>query len=239
MKRYSWEIKFGLALIAITVVCYTVQLVLFHRPVEMSFLFLQDLGFVWVQVLLVTLGIDQLMRRRDLNTLKHRLNMVIGAFFNESGRNLLGYLSRFDVHRAQIREIVRLGDHWTERHFARVRRELDAYDYSIDCHCADLSDLKDLLAKERHFFVNLLVNTNLLQHESFTELLWAISHLAQELMCRDDVDNLPESETKHIEQDMRKVYILLTYQWLLYVWHLQHDFPYIYEFVQNNSPYED
>ena len=194
---------------------------------------------MWINVLLVTLVIDQLLHRRELASLQHKLNMVISAFFNEAGLTLLNFLSRFDSHVDQIKEITRLGDGWTARQFNLVRKKLEAYDYTIDCHCADLNDLRQLIASMRLFFVQLLTNPNLLEHESFTQLLWAISHLAQELTYREDLDNLTEQDYRHLEEDIRRVYILLTYQWTLYVWHLQHDNPYLYEYVRDRSPFED
>lgn len=238
MRGERWQIRLGLALVAASAICFAAQLILFHRPSETLFGLLQELGFVWIQVLLVTLVIDRLLRRREQHALAHKLNMVIAAFFNEAGLTMLKYLSRFDSHKERIREITCLGDHWTARDFARVRKELERYDYSIDCHCADLGELRDLLVSERHFFVNLLANPSLLEQESFTELMYAISHLAQELIHRSDLQHLSEPDTRHIEEDMRRVYILLTYQWTLYVWHLQHTHPYIHEFMRRKNPFE-
>lgn len=237
--RERWRLLLGLALLVASVLCYTLQLIIFRRTSDTLFYILQDLRFAFVNVLLVTFVIDQLLRRRELASLQHKMNMVISAFFNEAGLTLLNYLSRFDRHVDQIREITGLGDRWSRRQFEAARKQLEAYEYSIDCHCADLEDLRELIASRRLFFVQLLTNSNLLEHESFTELLWAISHLAQELTYREDLDNLSEQDNRHLEEDMRRVYIRLTYQWLLYMWHLQHDNPYLYEFVRDRSPFED
>lgn len=239
MSRGRWQIWLAAALVAAAGISFAIQILIFHRPSDTLFYSLQDLGFAWINVLLVTLVIDQLLHRRELASLQHKLNMVISAFFNEAGLTLLHYLSRFDSHVAQIKEITKREGHWTARQFQEARKRLEAYDYSIDCQCADLNELRELVASKRQFFVQLLTNPNLLEHESFTELLWAISHLAQELTYREDLDNLSEKDYHHLEEDMRRVYILLTYQWVLYSWHLQHDNPYLYEYVRDRSPFED
>jgi hypothetical protein len=239
IRRYSWEIRLGLALLAVSAACFATQVLIFGRAAETLSNVLQMLGVVFIELLLVVVVIDQLLRRHERHAAAHKMNMVIGAFFNETGLTLLRYLARFDAHQSQIREITRLGDRWTTRDFTRVRRELESYDYTIDCHCADLAELRDLLVSERQFFVNLLANPSLLEHESFADLLWAISHVAQELIHRDDLEHLSEPDERHIEEDMRRVYILLTYQWLLYVWHLQHTHPYIYDYFRRRSPFAD
>ena len=239
MKREHWRIWLAVALIAAAAASFAIQIVIFGRPSDTLFYSLQDLGFAWINVLLVTVVIDRLLHRRELDSLKHKMNMVISAFFNEAGLRLLGYLSRFDAHVPQIRQITRLDGRWTRRQFEAARKHLEEYDYTIDCQCADLDELKELITSERLFFVQLLMNPNLLEHESFTQLLWAISHLAQELTYREDLNNLPEQDYRHLEQDMRRVYVALTYQWLLYMWHLQHDNPYLYEYARERSPFEE
>jgi hypothetical protein len=237
--RERWRLLLGLTLVVASALCFGLQLILFHRASDTFFYVLQDLGFAFINVLLVTLVVDQLLRRREVAALQHKLNMVIGAFFTEVGTTLLKYLSLFDVHLGQIREIARIGDNWSKREFSAARRSLETYDYSIDCHCADLQDLKELLTGQSRFFLDLLANPSLMEHESFTSLLWAVTHLAQELGYREDLENLPEPDYRHLEEDMRRVYTQLTYQWLLYVWHLQHDYPYLYKFVLRRSPFED
>ena len=237
--RERWRLLLGIALIGASVACYGVQLIIFRKPADTFFYILQDLGFAFINVLVVTLVIDQLLRRREVAALHHKLNMVIGAFFTEVGTTLLKYLSLFDVHLDEIREIAKLSDNWSKREFTAARRRLETYDYSINYHCADLQELKELLNGQKAFFLGLLANPSLLEHESFTSLLWAVTHLAQELGCREDLENLSEPDYLHLEGDMRRVYTLLTYQWLLYVWHLQQDYPYLYKFVLNRSPFED
>jgi hypothetical protein len=41
-----------------------------------------------------------------------------------------------------------------------------------------------ILLSKRDFLVALMENPNLLEHESFTDLLWAVFHLVEELAVR-------------------------------------------------------
>jgi hypothetical protein len=82
------------------------------------------------------------------------------------------------------------------------------------------------MLKEKGFLLNLLGNSNLLEHETFTELLWAVFHLAEELASRNDVSSLPANDYEHLVGDIKRVHVLLLAQWLAYMEHLQVDYPY-------------
>ncbi|MEW6528109.1 MAG: hypothetical protein AB1444_15750 [Spirochaetota bacterium] len=46
----------------------------------------------------------------------------------------------------------------------------------------DLTGLKDFSYSHRNTMVRLLENPNLLEHDMFTDLLWAVFHLTEELL---------------------------------------------------------
>lgn len=62
---------------------------------------------------------------------------------------------------------------------------------------------------ERSFLLGLLTNQNLLEHEEFTDLLWATFHLLEELTYRHDFSRLPKSDLDHLVGDLNRVYALL------------------------------
>ena len=96
MKRIMWSIAIGVALLAVSVGLYFLQVAVFHRPGDTGFYLLQDLAFLPVQVLLVTIIFDRLMNRREKETMLNKMNMVIGAFYAEAGTELLKRLLAFD-----------------------------------------------------------------------------------------------------------------------------------------------
>ena len=59
-------------------------------------LFLAQLGFLPISVLLVTIIINQLLSQRARAAKLRKLNMVIGAFFSEVGTDLLKMFSSYD-----------------------------------------------------------------------------------------------------------------------------------------------
>ncbi len=81
-------------------------------------------------------------------------------------------------------------------------------------------------------------NPNILEHETFTDLLWAVFHLAEELENRVDVKNLSDTDYSHISGDMKRAYILLVSQWLNYMKHLKSAYPYLFSLAVRINPFD-
>jgi len=85
----------------------------------------------------------------------------------------------------------------------------------------------------------LLDNPNLVEHESFTNLLFAILHLTDELANRHDLARLPESDYEHISEDIKRAYSQLMLQWLDYTKHLKRDYPYLFSLALRINPFDE
>ena len=94
------------------------------------------------------------------------------------------------------------------------------------------------LKERREFLLNLLSNSNLLEHDSFTELLWAVFHLAEELMNRKKLEALPEEDYKHLSGDIRRGYALLVGEWVDYMRHLKTNYPYLFSLAMRTNPFD-
>lgn len=237
MKRYRWSILLGLTLLGTSALVYLAQVVLFHHPRDTVFYLLQDLAFLPVQVLLVTFVLNVLLTRRQRSELQNKLNMVIGAFFSEMGNALLRQCADFDRQADELRREMAISARWTDRDFALARRQAAAHQFSLDCSCPGLDDLKSLLLLHRPFMLRLLENSNLLEHETFTDLLWAVSHLTDELSFRRDLHDLPAADRAHLAGDLKRAFVLLLAEWLAYLRHLRDDYPYIYSLVVRMNPF--
>ncbi|MFC2045660.1 hypothetical protein ACFLUH_03170 [Chloroflexota bacterium] len=103
----------------------------------------------------------------------------------------------------------------------------------------NLGNLKPLLAQKRIFILTLLENPNLLEHDRFTDLLWAITHLDEELEARPSVENLPPKDLEHIAGDIQRLYDHLTSEWLDYIEHLKSNYPYLFSLVLRTHPFQE
>jgi hypothetical protein len=239
MKKLRSQLALGTVLILISALMYFFQIRVFRAERDTFFYLLQDLAFVPIQVLLVTIIVDQVLRLREKAAMLNKLNMVIGTFFSEVGTQLLKSFSGFDHQIDRIRpELVVKGD-WTDRQFDRVMADLQQYDYRIEAQKGDLRGLKLFLSGKRDFLLRLLENQNLLEHETFTELLWAVFHLTEELEARADMAHLSAADREHLAVDIRRAYIILISEWLSYMKHLKKEYPYLFSLAVRTNPFDE
>jgi hypothetical protein len=238
MKHFRWQIIFGISLITLSAILYFSQILIFERTRDTFFYIFQDLAFVPISVLVVTLIIDQLLRIKEKRAILKKMNMVIGAFFSEVGTRLLKSFLDFDLNYEKIRGNLIVTDKWSEQDFFLTRKHLKDYGYKVDSRKGGLEELKSFLTGERDFLLGLLENPNLLEHESFTDLLWAVFHLTEELECRIDLKNLPDTDYAHLSGDIKRVYILLISEWLAYMKHLKDTYPYLFSLAVRTNPFD-
>jgi hypothetical protein len=164
--------------------------------------------------------------------------MIIGAFFSEAGTSLLAFFSDVDPKLGDIKKDLIMTGEWSPQEFAAVSQKLRRYDYRIEIHRADLDGLRILLASKRDFLLQLLQNPNVLEHESFAELLRAVFHLTEELVTRERMGDLPDRDVEHLANDMSRVYVLLVEQWLGYMRHLRDEYPYLFSLAMRTNPFD-
>ena len=96
MKR--WQIFLGLYLVGLSAVLYAIHYAIFHDSHHIFVFLVEDIAFVPIEVLLVTLIIHRLLSSREKRAMLEKLNMVIGTFFSEVGTELLRRLSDVDLN---------------------------------------------------------------------------------------------------------------------------------------------
>jgi hypothetical protein len=237
VRRPNWKIVLGVALIVASAALYGVHYVIFRDSRHLFIYLLGDLAFLPIEVLLVTLVIHQLLTQREKRTLLKKLNMVIGAFFSEVGTRLLATFVRVDGAAAEKRGKLS-AERWGETPLKGLLKSFRSAEYRVEPGPDDLQSLRALLTSRRQFMLGLLENPNLLEHESFTEMLWAVFHLTEELEARDDFSKLPPSDLTHLEGDVKRAYSLLTIEWLSYMDHLRGNYPYLFSLAARTNPFD-
>ena len=129
MKFLTWKIQLALALIGASAGLYGLNYLIFRDANYMLRLFLAQLGFLPISVLLVTIILNQLLGQRAKAAKLAKLNMVIGAFFSEVGGALLKTLSAWDRHLPEFQQQVAHISHWTGPDFAGFSQGLAENDF--------------------------------------------------------------------------------------------------------------
>jgi hypothetical protein len=220
---------------------YALRWLLFPGEVlhsEMWRFLLGDVAFLFLQIAFVTLFVDRLLRARERQALLRKLNMVIGAFFSEVGNDLLAAIAGTDRDLEAVRaELIPAGT-WTAASYARAGRALQAHAPVIDTTACDLVALRTRLVGAKPFLLGLLGNQALLDHERFTDLLWAVTHVAEELEARPVLDGLPPADAAHLAGDVARAYALLVAEWLSYLAHLQDQYPFLFSLAVRRNPFD-
>ena len=238
MKGIRWQIILGLSLVVLSVVFYVIHYTIFRDAHHIFIYLIGDIAFVFIEVLLVSLIIHQLLSMREKRTRLEKLNMVIGAFFSEIGAGLLTYFSDFDPKLDSIKQELIVRPNWSEKEFSALTKRLKSYEYGVEIRKVKLEYLRDFLIGKRDFLLRLLENPNLLEHESFTELLRAVFHLTEELQNREDISQLPDPDYKHLANDIKRAYVLLVQHWLDYMKHLKDNYPYLFSLAMRTNPFD-
>ena len=238
MKGMRWQIILGLSLVVLSVIFYFIHYAIFRDPHHIFIYMIGDIAFVFIEVLLVTLIIHQLLSVREKRARLEKLNMVIGVFFSEIGAGLVTYFSDFDPKLEKIKQELIVRPNWSEKEFSALSKRLKRYDYGVEIEKVELEYLRGFLIGKRDFLLRLLENPNLLEHESFTELLRAVFHLTEELQNREDISQLPDSDYEHLAGDIRRAYVLLVQHWLDYMKHLKDNYPYLFSLAMRTNPFD-
>jgi hypothetical protein len=238
MNRLSWQVKLSVGLVVLSVALYGLHVLAFQDPYHVAYYLVMDVAFIPVEVLFVTIILNQVLTAREKRQLLKKMNMVIGAFFSEVGTPMLTRFAQFCPDAADISPNLLVDGHWTEGDFDRSSRWLSDHDITIRSQGGDLAELKAFLVGRRNFLLRLLENPNLLEHEAFTELLWAVFHLTEELASRTDVTALPVNDYIHLSGDIKRAYTLVIREWLGYMNHLRQDYPYLYSLAVRTDPFD-
>jgi hypothetical protein len=237
-EETRWKVFAGIILVTLTLLLMTIHFWIFHDSHHLFIYFLGDLAFVPVEVLCVTLIIDQMLESRERQQRMEKLNMVLGIFFSRAGIPLLARLAKADTCSNPLRSLMAEGTPWTKEKFGAAHAALSGSPCRIDPTRIDLGALREFLLKNEDFLLRIIENPMVLEHESFTDLILAVTHFAEELRARDDLSHLPQSDIAHLTGDMERVYSRLEPEWLKYMEYLQRSYPYLFSLAMRTNPFD-
>lgn len=237
-RLFDWQLALAVILLSLATLLYVTEYLLFHDAHHIILYLIGDTAFLFIEVLIVTMILHRILTLREKRAMLKKLNMVIGAFYSEVGTHLIRTFSRFDPSFTRVAGELIVSSSWSDKDFIRIHKVLGGYAFGINHAKGDLEELKGLLSGKRQFLLGLLENPNLLEHESFTNLLWAVFHLTEELIHRPSLKGLPDADYRHLEGDITRAYKLAVDEWLRYMKHLKSDYPYLFSLAVRTNPFD-
>lgn len=183
-------------------------------------------------------SIESMIDDRERKSRLEKLNMIIGIFFSEVGIKLLKTMSEQDPAIHEIRSALIVTNNWSDAEFKQARQALKNHTCTIDSCSISLEELHCFLRSQKGFLLALLENPQLIEHDSFTPLLQALYHLAEEMMARENLASLPLADCAHLSGDLNRVYHLLIMEWLTYMQYLKHNYPYLFSLAMRKNPFD-
>ncbi len=235
-SRIVWELRVAVALVIASVALYIFHFTVFRDLRHIWFWSFTSLAFLPLSVLFVTVFINRLLAVRDRALRLEKLNMLIGVFFSSVGTDLLAHFADWDPDTSYLRRSFGSPQAWSGFDPRKASRMLNQHSYDVSPTREGLQDLRSFLIGRTDFLLRLLENPNLHEHESFTDLLRAVFHLAEELACRRDIAGIPDSDLNHLAGDVKRSYTLLVREWVIYLAYLKVSFPYLFSLAVRTNP---
>ena len=126
-----WKLIIATGLILLSLALFTAHYLIFHDEHHLSIFFLGDLAFIPIEVLVVTLIIDQMLESREKQRRMEKLNMVIGTFFSTLGTPLIARLTGADDTIGPVKERLVVTANWNAAMFYEMRKCLDEYSHAV------------------------------------------------------------------------------------------------------------
>jgi hypothetical protein len=238
MWRKSTLIIIAAIFLGTSGVLYLIEYLIFKDIHFLTITLVASLAYLPLEVFLVVVLIERLLARREKLLLMQKLNMVVGGFFSEVGNDLIRNLHDYFGKNENSHRRFAIDLNWNHSDFSNAMAL--AHDLKLESIPAntDLEVLREFLHSKRPFLLSLLQNPNLLEHDQFTDLLWATTHVAEELEIRTSMANLPENDLKHVSIDIERMFGHLMAQWLSYTEHLKSNYPYLFSLVSRTHPFQ-
>jgi len=172
MGKLRDNVLLAIILTGSSAIIYLIQNAIFHEPSQTVFYIFQDMAFVPVQALIATLVIDGFLKIQEKRKKVKKINVVISTFFVDAGVNIMMAMSHFNQNHTEACEIIKI-EKFIDNKGSIVKKALGEFEYRFYAEPNKLEELASIMDKNRGFLLDLLENQNLLEHESFTDMLWA------------------------------------------------------------------
>ncbi|PKM59279.1 MAG: hypothetical protein CVU99_14285 [Firmicutes bacterium HGW-Firmicutes-4] len=238
MKKHYKGILLGLGFIALSALLYYSHFLIFHDSHHIFIYLLGDIAFLPVEVLLVSVIFHKVIEDKDKNERFKKINMVLGVYFTEAGIELMQFFSQEDDQLTDFQDSLIIQSHWDTKDYKKAIKQIKSLDLHLNFNTHCLMTLSEFLTSRRDLFLKLLENPILVEHDTFTDLVLALTHAQQELSSRKDLGQLPENDYRHLMSDIERAYKLLLLEWLFYMMHLRKSYPFLYSFYLRTNPFD-
>lgn len=239
--RNNWKIKYGILFLIATIIIYGAFIFTYGDSHEVVHYIWLHLGFIPLDLLLLSLIFEEVLSKKEKQTLHEKLDLIVGSFFSEMGNELISLIS--DINQNEIPSLKQI-KYWDLEDYDKSLKTLKENDIKIKINLNEeekiifLTNLREFLINEKDFLISLINNPNILEKEEFSDLILATFHLCEELEFREDLSQVNKPDFIHLTEDMNRVYNCLIYEWVRYLKHLKKNHPYMISLAIRTNPFD-
>ena len=145
--------KLSLCLIAATIIIYTLKFLIIGddgTSNTATYIF-NALGFLPLNVLLVTLILNSLLSMRAKKEQQEKMKMIVGLFFSEFGSKLLRIFVRCDTASNNLKSVMNVQKSWTRKEYANAREVIENHCSRLQPETDDFEEIRELLRVNHEF----------------------------------------------------------------------------------------
>ncbi len=206
-----------ISMLCLSAFFYILHYIIFRDLHHIAIFALHVIAFLPIEVILTSLIFERVLDDAHHHEQRGKVNMIESIFFNESGSDMLRYLLRCDPQSQALCQAMHIDESWDRSRFEQAHRFADEYAFTIDPARTDFFALHYHLENRHKYFLKVIENPALMDHEGFTDLILAMYHLWEELDFRTDLYQLSEQDKQALCAIISQIYRLLTHEWLLNV----------------------
>jgi len=189
-----------------------------------------------IQVVMVSLIINRFLNVMETRKKIKKINVIISTFFVEMGTDLIVIMLKFNRNNDSFCEQINIKEMNSKKEIKLIK-DVKNFKFDIYADPTKLEELCNVLKKYKDSTLNMLANPNLLEHDSFTDMLWAVFHVSDELQTRAFFDNIDESDIAHLSNDITRAYTALVIEWIKYMSYLNKEYPFLFNLALRKNPF--
>lgn len=228
MKKISKPV---IVLLAVSVLIYVAQILIFHDPRTTVFYILQDFAFMPVTVALVTIVLGDAMEAREKAEQREKTHLLTSTFFTNVGTKLLTELTLSSTFDDIVLTV--LTAHTSEEDKRNIRDLVMGAEIHMSAERESYERICQELNSHRQEMLVIASNPMLLEHECFMQLLMGTFHLIDEFRIRGEYDQLSAADLEHMNSDFTRVFRLLLINWDANTQYMKKNFPDYFALARN------
>ena len=216
---------------------YLLQNYFVYNPQDTIFYLFQDLAFIPIQAIIVTMVLNKLINIIEQKHELKKINVIMSSFFSETGSAILHALSAYNDNHDELIKLLDIRNFKDKKTLTAMQKKLREFTYIISVTAEDLEQLRAILIQYKPALLDILQNANLYEHDAFTDMLWPIFHVSDELNSRGDLRELSPADVEHIRKDILRAYPKIVSEWVHYLGYLKDEYPYLFVTALRKNPF--